>query len=475
MANTPDGTAETDAAGAKRGWRDALLIYLHRRVVGMFFLGFSAGLPLLLVFSTLTVWLRAEEVSRTSIGFFAWIGITYSVKVFWAPIVDSIPLPLLTRWLGRRRSWMLIGQTGIIVGLVGMAFSDPQSGLFWIALFGVVVAFSSSTQDIAIDAYRIEAVEKDLQAAMASTYILGYRMGMFAAGAGALFVAAGAGWTAAYLVMAAAVSVGVVTVLIIREPESFIDRSKVLLEERAVETMERKAHLPEPLRKFVAWFVGAVVGPFVDFFGRNGWMAVAILAFIGVFRISDLVMGIMANPLYVDLGYSITDIAEVTKFYGLIMTLLGAAAGGILVARFGIMRVLLLGAVMVAATNLLFAWLASTEGALYENLIVTITADNLSGGLATTAFIAYLSSLTNRAYTATQYALFSSLMTLPGKFISGWSGVIVDASSYVTFFIYASAMGVPAILLVLFLMRKANVDRMNAEEGAATPAKAPAE
>ena len=440
-----------------RSWRETFAVYRHPRVMGMLFLGFSAGLPLLLVFSTLSAWLRDEGVSRSAIGFFSWIGITYSIKFFWAPVVDRLPLPGLSKWLGQRRSWMLLAQLAIAAALLGMAVTDPAADLQTLALFGLAVAFGSATQDITIDAYRIEAVDKTRQAAMAATYIFGYRMALLVAGAGALYIADGFDWPTAYMAMAGLMLVGILTTLVIAEPSHLKDRSSVLFEQRAIDFAERNAHLPKPLLKAITWFVGAVVSPFGDFFQRNGWLALVILLFISVFRLSDITMGIMANPFYIDLGFTKSEIASVSKVFGFAMTIVGSAIGGMLTVRYGIMRPLLLGAVMVASTNLLFSWLAHI-GPDLAWLAVVISADNLSGGIATVVFIAYLSSLTNTAYTATQYALFSSLMTLPGKFIGGFSGVVVDATSYSQFFVYAALVGIPAILLVIYLMRVQNVD-----------------
>jgi PAT family beta-lactamase induction signal transducer AmpG len=438
-------------------WREAFAVYRHQRVLAMLFLGFSAGLPFLMVFSTLSAWLRDLGVSRTAIGFFAWIGITYSIKVIWAPIVDRVPIPILTRMLGKRRSWMLVGQIGIALGLIGMASVDPTTDLSKVALFALLVAFSSATQDIAIDAYRIEAVVKERQAAMAATYILGYRLALLVAGAGSLYIATYASWPSAYLSMAALMLIGMLTALIVTEPVRHQDREGVMFEQRVIDFMSRSAALPTWLRKTIAWLIGAVVCPFADFFSRNGWWAVVILMFIGVFRLSDLAMGIMANPFYLDLGFTKTEIANIAKIFGFFMSVAGSFAGGVLVVRYGIMRPLLLGAIMVAVTNLLFAFLAMVGPDKFW-LAVVISADNVSAGLSNAVFIAYLSSLTNQAYTATQYALFSSFMTLPGKVISGFSGFIVDGYGYISFFVYAAAIGIPAILLVVYLMRRLNVD-----------------
>lgn len=448
----------TIPAETATGWREALLVYARRQVLGMIFLGFAAGLPFLLVFSTLSAWLRDEGASLTVIGFFSWIGITYSIKVFWAPVVDRLPLPFLTALLGRRRGWMLLAQLGIAAGLAGMALTDVPADVTRIALFALVVAFSSATQDITIDAYRIEAAEKELQGAMAAAYVFGYRVALLVAGAGAFYIAEFSSWSGAYLAMAAFMLVGIVTTLVIREPRVAIDADTARLEAR-VESLLGVDHQGRGfLNRLAAWFLDAVVSPFVEFFARNGRFALAILLLIGVYKISDITLGVMANPFYLDLGFSKTQIADVTKIFGFFMTIAGAALGGVLVVRYGIMRPLLLGAVLVAATNLLFAALALSDPDI-SFLALVISADNLGGGIATSVFIAYLSSLTNTAYTATQYALFSSLMTLPAKVLGGFSGIVVDGYGYAPFFIYSSAIGLPAILLVVYLMRCAPVDQ----------------
>jgi len=439
-----------------RSWRETLLIYSRPRVMGMIFLGFSAGLPFLLVFSTLSAWLHDEGIARTTIGFFSWVGITYSIKVFWAPVVDRVPLLVLTRIMGKRRSWMLFAQVMIACGIVGMALCDPQANLQWIAIFALLVAFGSATQDITIDAYRIEAVDRSLQGAMAATYVLGYRIAILVAGAGALYLAEFQSWSFAYLVMAILMGVGMVTTLVIREPEHSTNQATQQLEEN-LETTLGIRNGRSVFSRIVAWFIDAVISPFVEFFQRTGWMAILILLLIASYRISDITMGVMANPFYLDLGFSKIDIANVTKVFGFFMTIVGAGLGGILVVRFGILKPLLAGAILVVITNLLFACLAMTEPNLIS-LALVISADNLSGGLATSAFIAYLSSLTNTTYTATQYALFSSIMTLPGKLIGGFSGLVVDTAGYVNFFVYAGLLGLPAIFLVIYLMQRPETD-----------------
>ncbi len=440
-------------AGERLGWREAFYLYTRPRVLTMLFLGFSAGLPLLLVFGTLSAWLREAGIDRSTIGHVSWVATLYALKFAWAPVVDRLPIPLLSRRLGQRRAWMLMAQFGVIAGLLLMAGSDPGAHLGALVACALLVAFCSATQDIGIDAWRIEAAPVEHQGAMAALYQMGYRLGMIVAGAGALYIAEFQSWNSAYTAMAVCMVVGPITTLLIPEPEHRVDRDTWTREQRVVDFLEGSAHLPERYRQVAAWFIGAVVCPFTEFFSRNGRFALVILAFIGVFRISDITMGIMANPFYIDMGYSLADIASVTKVFGLLMTMAGAAIGGVLVARLGVLRMLLLSAALVAVTNLIFAWLA-TQGADIRLLALVISADNLSGGMAGSAFIAYLSGLTNRAYTATQYALFSSLMLLPAKFLGGFSGDVVDALGYVNFFLYASALGLPAILLVLYLMRE---------------------
>jgi PAT family beta-lactamase induction signal transducer AmpG len=438
------------------GWRRAAAAYLEPRVAAMLFLGFSAGLPFLLVFSTLGAWLQQAGTSRTAIGFFSWIGITYSLKVVWAPLVDRLRLPLLGAVLGRRRSWMLLGQAGIVAGLIGMARTDPAADLARMAGFALLVAFSSATQDVSVDAWRIEAVGERMQGPMAGAYQTGYRLALLAAGAGALLLASVASWPAAYFAMAALVAVGIVTVLLVAEPD--VDPAAVAARERNhLETMAEL--VPETRRMGAAgrWLFGAIVCPFLTFFRRAGSFSLVILAFVSVYRISDLVMGSMANPFYLDLGFTLEQIAAIAKAFGIAMTIAGAAIGGALVVRYGALRMLLPGAVLVSATNLLFAWLA-TQGPELPLLVLTISADNLSAGFAGSVFIAYLSSLTSPGYTATQYALFSSLMTLLGKFLSGFSGILVDAWRYELFFLYAAAMGLPAIALSVVLARRGERD-----------------
>ena len=424
------------------GWLASFRVYLEPASLRMLALGFSAGLPLLLVLGTLSFRLREAGIDRTTIGYLSWVGLAYGFKWVWAPLVDRMPIPLLTRALGRRRSWLLIAQAIVMAGLVGMALQNPADGLEPLIWCALAVAFGSATQDVALDAYRIESASTERQAALAATYQSGYRLAMIWAGAGALWVAARAegsaagahqngAWATAYFVMAASMAVGVLTVLLSPEPARRV--------------------LPKA-RSAAAWLHQALVEPFADFFRRYRWQAVLILALIAVYRISDVVMGIMANPFYVDMGYSKDEVAAVSKIYGVAMTLLGSFIGGVLSLKVGVMRILLLGAVLSAGTNLMFAWLAG-QGHNLTALIGVVSADNLAGGIASAAFIAYLSGLTNVNYSATQYALFSSIMLLLPKWIAGFSGKFVDVYGYQTFFTATALIGAPVLLLVWLAMR----------------------
>ena len=388
----------------------------------------------------MSAWLTENGVSRTTIGFFSWVGITYSVKVFWAPVVDRIRLPGLGR-LGQRRSWMLVAQLGICAGLFGLSIVDPDQNLHGVAVLALVVAFASATQDISVDAYRIEAAEMERQAAMAAAYVFGYRVALLVAGAGALLIAEFSSWSMSYAVMAGLVSVGVITTCIIQEPEH----------DASIEPPH--SNVGEPRRqRIVRWFRSAVAAPFHEFFARHGWLALVLLGVIATYRISDITMGVMANPFYLDLGFSKAEIASIVKAFGFSMTLAGAVLGGIFVVRFGLMRMMLTGAIMVALTNLLFALMAELAPTRML-LAMVISADNLSAGVANVVFVAFLSNLVNKTYTATQYALFSSVMTLLGKFIGGFAGVVVDGFGYTMFFLYAAGIGIPAMLLVFAVMR----------------------
>jgi PAT family beta-lactamase induction signal transducer AmpG len=439
-----------------RGWLDALAAYRHPRVLAMLFLGFSAGLPFMLVFSTLSAWLREVGIERATIGMLSWVGIIYSIKFFWAPVVDRLPLPVLGRLLGRRRSWMLVAQVGIAIGLFNMAHLNPVGHLGTMAALALLVAFSSATQDISIDAWRIEAAPQPMQGVMAAAYQLGYRIAIMVGSAGALWIAADHGWMTAYTAMAALVGVGIVTTLSIAEPQPRVAQQSLAQEQRVIDWLERKAHWPDGLQQLGSWFVGAVVCPFIDFFTRYGKrLAILMLAFIASYRLTDFTMGVMANPFYLDVGYTLKEIAAVAKGYGVVMSILGTILGGVAVARLGTVRSLVLGSLLVIGSNLLFMTLAFQDDPSLVGLAVVISADNLAMGVAGTALIAYLSSLTSASYTATQYALFSSMYALPGKLLMGTSGFVVDAVGYPWFFVYTSSLGIPALVMLYFLSRPA--------------------
>ncbi|WP_409439292.1 AmpG family muropeptide MFS transporter [Psychromonas sp. GE-S-Ul-11] len=446
----------------KTSWLESCKIYLQKRVAILFFLGFSAGLPILLVFSTLSFWLREAGVSRASIGFFSWIALAYAFKWIWSPFVDRLSIPLLTQWLGRRRSWLLMSQISITLAIIGMAMSDPQQNLVWFAVCALVVAYSSATQDIVIDAFRIESAPEQYQAAMAAAYMTGYRLAMIMAGAGSLAIAAWASeseayqlsaWSLSYFVMAACMAVGIITTFVAKEPEQNPEKQQALQQRQdAIEAKLKQSQLPRVLARFIAWLNIAVLAPFTDFFNRYGKHALLILVLIGSYRISDIVMGIMANPFYVDMGYTKGEVAAISKVFGVIMTLLGAGLGGILLNRYSTYSILFLGALLVVITNLIFAILAFV-GKDLTLLTLIISMDNISAGIATTAFITYISKLTNIEFSATQYALFSSMMLLFPKFIAGFSGVYVDSFGYVNFFIASALIGLPVLALIILLKK----------------------
>ena len=421
---------------AAQSWLKDFRVYLEWPCLRMLFLGFSAGLPLLLILGTLSFWLREAGIDRSTIGYLTWVGLIYAFKWMWAPLVDRLPIPVFTKLFGRRRSWLLFAQLLIILGLVGMASIDPKVQLTPIVWCALLVAFGSATQDIALDAFRIESADSDHQAALAATYQTGYRLALIWSGAGVLWLAARAetgatnydasAWQFAYLCMALSIGVGVITTLFSNEPVR-IELARA--------------------RNVTAWLHQTLIEPFADFIKRYGWHAILILSLIAIYRISDVVMGIMANPFYVDMGYTKDQVAAVSKVFGVVMTLVGAFVGGVLTLRFGVMRILFLGAILSAVSNLLFAWLA-TQGHDLHGLVWVISADNLSSGIATAAFIAFLSSLTNIQYSATQYALFSSMMLLLPKWLAGFSGVFVDSFGYPYFFISTAIIGAPVLILI---------------------------
>lgn len=404
----------------------------------------------MLVFGVLSFWLREAGVSREQIGYFSWVVMIYAIKFIWSPLIDHLSLPGLKQWLGRRRSWLILSQSLVILAVLLMASLDPQTELKWMALCAVLLAIASATQDITIDAYRIEAAPEQLQAVLAAAYLAGYRLAMIFSSAGTLWIAALFSssetgydlhaWQSTYLVMAACMALGLLTTLLSPEP----------VVEQQVNTPSIHSSIS---KKLLNWLKVAVIGPFVDFFSRHGLNALLILALIACYRVSDVVMGVMANVFYVDMGFSKEEVATVSKIFGVLMTLLGAALGGLLVNSFGTLRILFVGALLSSCTNLLYCYL-STQGHNIPLLIAVISVDNLSAGIATSAFLAYLSSLVNLAFTATQYALFSSLMLLLPKFLGGFSGGWVEVMDYQAFFVMTALMGLPALIICFILIKK---------------------
>jgi len=506
--------------GHAKSWLETIRAFKHPRVVTMLFFGISAGLPILLIFSSLSLWLREAGVEKSAVTYFSWAALGYSFKFIWAPLVDKLPLPLLTQRFGRRRAWLLLSQVMVISAISLMAFINPaEDALTLMAWAAVLLGFSSATQDVVIDAYRIESAESDLQALMSSTYIAGYRIGMLIAGAGALFLASYLGstmelysyvaWKWSYLAMASVMLIGVFTTLIITEPKQKISEEIVygsheylgflvlfvlsvagfiasfaysselaLMAKSTLSNIFANKHLAgaivELLRLSLALIIAAVIAklvissgviqqkvveqtyiaPLKDFFQRYGWsLAWLLLALIGLYRISDIVLGVISNVFYQDLGFTKPEIASVVKSFGLLMTIIGGFLGGLLAVRFGVMRILFLGALLSALTNLLFMMLAQA-GHDMTMLYIVISADNLSAGLASAAFIAFLSSLTNISFTAVQYAIFSSLMTLLPKILGGYSGSMVETMGYQQFFLLTALMGVPVLILIFWAAKR---------------------
>ena len=478
----------------------------------MLFLGYSAGIPLLLIFSSLSLWLSEAGIERATVTFFSWAALGYSFKFIWAPLIDKLPVPVLTRIMGRRRSWLLVAQTLIITAIMLMGSIDPKSSetaLTLMALAAVLLGFSAATQDIVIDAYRIESASPRYQAMMAASYIAGYRIGMVVSGAGALFLASWLGsekshyvyqaWQLTYFAMAAMMLIGVATTLLIPEPENsrknvhsyktvdylrlvlvficavavfvatffysgiaFDKLNEMLGKDATIGFFVELVHFS--LSVLVSVLAGKLliqagvvnremaketwVEPITDFFMRYGVKsALLILLLIGLYRISDIVPGVISNIFYQDLGFTKPEIATAVKTFGVIVSIIGGFLGGLFATRYGVYRTLMLGAILTAFTNLVFVWLALV-GRDITVMYTAVTIDNLAAGFASAAFVAFLSSLTSVSFTAVQYAIFSSLMTLLPKTIGGYSGTIVDNIGYPAFFIFVTLIGIPVLWLV---------------------------
>jgi PAT family beta-lactamase induction signal transducer AmpG len=417
----------------------ALDVYLDRRLVAILLLGFSSGLPLALTFGTLTFWLAEAGVDKAAIGLFALVGIAYGWKFVWAPVVDHLSLPLLTRLFGRRRGWILLCQLGLIVSIAAMGASDPAQRLWVTALLAVLVAFCSASQDIVIDAYRVELLEERQQGAGAAVIVIGYRIAMLVSGAGALFLADFAGWLAAYLAMAAFMLVGIATVLLSPEPTS---SALVRAETRGGSRLRQ-----------------AVIEPLAEFLRRNGWRtALIILLFIMFYKLGDALLGVMANPFYVEMGFSKSEVASVVKTFGLFATLGGGLLGGLLINNRGILPALWVCGVLQILSNLMFA-VQAYVGHDVALLTMTIALENLAGGMGTAAFVAYLSSLCNVHYTATQYALLTSFMAQTRTVLASSGGVLAENMDWISFFLFTTAAGLPALALLWWLSRRREAPR----------------
>ena len=481
-------------------------IFFNIKSIRMLLLGFSSGLPILLVFSTLSVWLVKAGVERSTITMFSWAALAYSFKFIWSPIIDNLRLPF--SYYGHRKSWLLFSQLMVIFSLIFISYTDPAKTLIFTAIGSVLIAFSSASQDIIIDAYRIESAPQKMQGALSSMYIAGYRIAMLVAGAGSLLLASYLGvdiysssvWKTVYLTMASLMIIGVLTTIFSPEPNikrkisllSFNDQLKFLITFILViaififvySFLDNPFTNKEPLEKFLyalmrisLCFIGsgilihlltrtnfvtkssvtiAYFKPISNFIERYGKTALLILLLIGLYRIADIVMGVIANIFYLDKGYNIREIATYSKFFGVFATIVGGIIGGYSAIKIGTLRALFIGALIAAASNLLFAWLAVSEPNI-DILITVITADNISSGFAGAAFVVYLSALTSIKFTATQYALFSSLMLLLPKVLAGYSGTIVDQIGYANFYIFTAIIGIPVLLLIFWIARIAPV------------------
>lgn len=426
----------TGSADAKKTFLQSLQRYGRLRSFVMLLLGFSAGLPFYMIYQNLSLWLAEAGVDKGQIGLFAWTGFAFTFKFLWAPFLDRAPAPILERFVGRRRGWMGIAQIGIAITLVAMSFADPTKNLLIVALIAVAMAFAAATQDIAIDAWRIEAGEDEDQGVMAAMYQYGYRVAIMVAGAGALFVADQVHWPAAYQFMALLMGVGFLTAMFAPK-------------------VEAKTFVPPERTSISETLSTSVVGPFRDFFSRYGVNALVILLFIAMFRVPDFLMGYMTGPLYIELGYEKTVIGAVRSGAGLFATLFGVFLGGVIIAAMKIRWALFLGVVAQALTNLIYSWLAISD-ATTGGLAFAVVVDNIAYGAAGTILIAYMSSLTNTAFTATQYALFSSFYALPGKFVGGFSGFMVEGVGFFWFFVITALIGIPAAILVFFISNAEN-------------------
>ena len=447
--------------------RAAIESYLKPRSATMLLLGAACGLPLLTISNALGLWLTDSSVSITAIGLFAYTLLPYSFKFAWAPLLDQVRLPFLHRMLGKRRSWMLVAQIGIVVAFIGLALSDPHTQLLQIALFALLLGFCGASQDISVDAWRIEIAPAEEQGTMLGAYQLGYRLTALATAALAPYIAQLVSWRASLVFLGCLIFVGMSATLLAGRPAER-DASD------EVRSVEKALPLFGTIARAIGWFYGAVIAPFIDFFRQHRWTGLLILAMIGAYRLPDFIMGTVARPMYRQ-SFSLIEIGTMSGLIGVWVTIAGALIGGFFVFRFGIMRSLFLGLFAVIAGNLCYALLAAS-GHNVAMFAIAISVENVAAGFAGTALLAYMSSLTSRAFTATQYALFSSFYALPGKLLGGLSGVLVEwfasqrhhvesllpalvtvpdkVVGFVPFFITTALAGLPALMLLLLVYRR---------------------
>lgn len=504
VANDQAALPSESSTGTKKSWGEAIKAYMDKRAWVMLLLGFSSGLPYLLIFSSLSIWLKEAGFDIKIITMFSWAMLGYSFKFVWSPLVNAVPIPLLTKMLGQRRSWLVVAQIVVAFAIFMLGSFNPTSDvvLDYMAFFAVLLGFSAATQDIVIDAYRIEIAEKSMQPVLSGMFMAGYRIGLIVAGAGALFLAEYFGstkatynyaaWQQTYYIMASLMLIGVVTTLLIKEPTVTREQHERPMSDyfqlfllflisviALIASFIVIGHvLPETESKFLGFvyesikFIGAVViaistalvllkakiikkqvavdmwvAPIQDFFIRYGKKAVWLILLIGLYRISDIVAGTTSNLFYVNLGFSKTDIALAVKTFGMGMSIVGGILGGLLAERFKIMNAMLIGAILASASNLLFVILAG-KGHDFFYMYSAVMFDNLASGLASAIFVAFLSVLTNIRFSMVQYALLSSLMTLTPKILGGYSGAMVETMGYPAFFTFTALIGIPVLLLI---------------------------
>ena len=412
-------------------WRDAFAVYRDRRQVFILFMGFASGLPLLLTLSTLSYWLAKVGVDKTTIGLFALVGLPYAMKFVWAPLLDHIQVPWLSARLGRRRAWALVIQAALVAAILALGATDPVANPWATALAACAIAFCSASQDVVIDAYRIEILDTYEQGAGAASTQIGYRFGGMVASAGAVAASDYVSWPAIFAALAGVVVLCMLVVLLAPRPD-------------AESTLAAARHDP------MEWLQGAVIAPFADFLRRPGWLV--ILGFVLLYKFGDAIGGVMANPFYIEMGFTGLEIGSVSKVFGVFATIVGGVAGGLLVARYGLFPALLAGGILQAVTNLLFAAQAAIGHDL-GFLVLTIGADNFTGGLGSAAFVAYLSSLCNVAFTGTQYALLTSFMAFGRTVMSSGGGWLADQMDWIAFFVLTTGLAVPGLLLLFWLMK----------------------